>query len=337
MPIRHIVLPGGGSAGLRIMGALDKLHREGFWNYDDMESIHSVSAGSFLSVLLALRFKPEDITDYIVNRPWGNVFQLGLNNLLDVFTKKGFFDREMMEVFFKPFFDSIDLSMDTTMLKLFERTNVKLYFYTVDINSFSLQEVSHLTFPDLDVLSAVHMSAAYPIFISPVILKNKCYLDGGMICNYPINHCIDKMPKEENGDCKTTEEILSLGPNPDISLNDNKNSKVYEESTLFDFVMSMIYNMHINLYDRVVDDNKRYTLVNFVPIHIHKITLDDIHSTLTDIKYRKQLLMEGEDSAICFLEKKRMEIEDVVLPEPETKWNDMSCGNNVFEEYVPIY
>ena len=194
MTIKRLVLPGGGAAGIRLMGTLQRLHEKKIWNVENIETIYSVSAGSLLAVLLALKFNWETITDYIIKRPWSDVYKISLNNIFDIFLKKGFYDVDFFITFFKPFFDSKDISINITLKQLYDITGVDCHFCTVELNSFVFTDVSHENYPDLEVVKAVQMSAAYPVFISPVFIENKCYIDGGLLCNYPINICVEKYP-----------------------------------------------------------------------------------------------------------------------------------------------
>jgi predicted acylesterase/phospholipase RssA len=289
MTIKHLVLPGGGAAAIRLLGALQKLHDNDIWNVKDIESIHAVSAGTIIGVLLSLKFDMQTIVDYIIQRPWGDVFKVGLTNIFDVFLKKGFFNTEMFVTFVKPFFDTRDISLDITMKEFYELTKVKLYFYTVELNKFELVQVSHETFPELQVIKAVHMSAAYPVMLSPVIINDKCYVDGGVICNYPINYCIDMG--------NDISEILGVGS--EAKKNDRR---VTSESTIFEYLMELIYKMVMNIFDRVRDLETRQHITNYVSIHIPSITIGDIQDTFNDIEIRKNLLREGASSAQEFLQ-----------------------------------
>ena len=57
MTIKHIVISGGGPTGLKALGALQHLERNGFWNIDEIISIYATSAGAIVAVLLALYLK----------------------------------------------------------------------------------------------------------------------------------------------------------------------------------------------------------------------------------------------------------------------------------------
>ena len=82
MTIKHLVLPGGGAAAIRLLGALQTLHENKVWDHNDIESIHAVSAGTLLAVLIALKFDWDTIVDYMIQRPWGEGVQSEFNKYI---------------------------------------------------------------------------------------------------------------------------------------------------------------------------------------------------------------------------------------------------------------
>jgi predicted acylesterase/phospholipase RssA len=62
MTIKHLVLPGGGVNGIKTLGILYKLSQEGIFHINDIERVYATSIGSFLAVLIALKFE----WDYII-------------------------------------------------------------------------------------------------------------------------------------------------------------------------------------------------------------------------------------------------------------------------------
>lgn len=290
MTIKHLVLPGGGAASIRLLGALQKLHEAGIWNEKNIESIHAVSAGTLLAVLIALHFDMETIVEYIIRRPWDNAIQLSLSNIFDVFTKKGFFGTGTIVTFMKPFFDSRDISLDISMMDFYRLTGVKLFFYTVELNTFKLITVSCDTFPDLQVLKAVHMSAAYPVLISPVIIDDNCYVDGGLLCNYPINHCLKVYPDKN--------EVLGIGSSPMST-----SKLVSSDTSLFEYLLELIYQIVLNVYDKKNETNSREEIPNYVEIDIPAITISNLQSAFSDISERRKLLTEGRVAVESFIQK----------------------------------
>tara|TARA_Y100000816_G_scaffold291980_1_gene285261 strand:+ start:3172 stop:4122 length:951 start_codon:yes stop_codon:yes gene_type:complete len=316
MPIKHLVLPGGGSVGIKIIGALKELHDNSIWKTDDIVSIHSVSIGGIVSVLVALKFELEDIANYVVNRPWEKAYTFNLNNLFDVFNNKGFFGTEVFVTFMKPFFDTRDISLNITLLEFYEKTNVDCCFYTTDLNTFRMKKINYQTYPDLTLMKAVHMSAAYPVLISPVFFDDNCFVDGGLSCNSPVKRCL-----QEYTDFK---DILTIGSSKDNS-DDNITT---ESSSLFDFIMSIVYKMLQNTVERISSMEIQHSIENYVEIDIPSISLANIQECIENIEVRNQLLEDGIQSAKKFIEKTRNTDKDS---------KNTHKNNEVFDEHSPIY
>ena len=59
-----------------------------------------------------------------------------------------------------------------------------------ELNAFKSVELSYKTHPDLSLMVALTMSCALPGLFMPVCIENECYMDGGVMTNYPINYCL---------------------------------------------------------------------------------------------------------------------------------------------------
>ena len=35
------------------------------------------------------------------------------------------------------------------------------------------------------------MSSAFPLMFIPICIDNNCYIDGGLLNNFPLNECLD--------------------------------------------------------------------------------------------------------------------------------------------------
>jgi predicted acylesterase/phospholipase RssA len=73
---------------------------------DNIESIYGTSAGAIVSILIALKYDWETLNDYIIKRPWHELFSINVKNIFDAYTNKGIFNRTIFEKCFKPFFDA---------------------------------------------------------------------------------------------------------------------------------------------------------------------------------------------------------------------------------------
>ena len=102
MVIKHLVISGGGPLGLRYLGALEKLEREKFWNFDTIESIYGTSVGSIIGAFICLKYDWDTLNKYIIERPWHEAFKVNPKQIFDSYYNKGLFDKKLAEIIFKP-------------------------------------------------------------------------------------------------------------------------------------------------------------------------------------------------------------------------------------------
>ena len=76
MVIKHLVIAGGGPVLVQILAAIQELEKHKYLNMKDITSIYGTSAGAIIAVFISLNFDWETINDYIIKRPWQDVFQI---------------------------------------------------------------------------------------------------------------------------------------------------------------------------------------------------------------------------------------------------------------------
>ena len=288
MTIKHLVISGGGPNSIISLGILKQLSEELFWNINDIKTIYATSAGSLIAILLILKFDIDTISNYILNRPWQEVYTIDISQFVDIYKNKGLYGNNITEIFFKPFFDSKDILLTITLKELFEYSEIELHVFSLEINEFKIIDISHKTHPNLSVLTAIHMSIAIPVIITPICLEDKCYIDGGMINNYPLQYCLDQDPKPD------INEILGLR-NHFITANYN----ICNESTILEFLMRVINK----LIDQVDTELKQIIIPNEVSFSSVNINLQSMSSALYSSEIRKELFNEGILIATEFLHK----------------------------------
>ena len=304
MTIKHIIIPGGGPTGIKALGALQYLEQKGYWNINDIETIYATSAGAIISVLLCLKFDWETINDYIIKRPWNDAFKVNVNQIFEAYSKKGIFDKNVAEIFYKPFFKAKDIPMEITMKEFYELSKIEIHLFSLDINSFNLEDISYINHPDLQLLTAVQMSSAIPVLISPVCIDEKCYVDGGVVCNYPINQCISR--------AENINEIFGLR-NQYTKKDENI---VKNESTILEYVMNFISRLVNNVSVKFEEKE----IPNELVYETELMSLTNIQLTLSSKEERQRLIDFGIESGKKFLLEKRLlpeqlleEVDAVVL------------------------
>jgi NTE family protein len=228
MTIKSLVISGGGPIMVQVLGAIQHLEKENFINMENIESIYGTSAGAIIGILICLKFDWETINDYIIKRPWQDVFSIKIQNIFDAYTKKGIYDNLIIEKCFKPLFDAKDISMNITLEEFYKLSNIELHLFSFEINEYKVQDISYITHPTLSLITAIQMTCALPVLLTPVCIDDKCFIDGGMVSNYPLQYCIDSSHNPE--------EILGIKN----EYNNRDKNKVDTYSTLLDFIMNFL-------------------------------------------------------------------------------------------------
>ena len=230
--IRHIVLSGGGGTGLAYYGVLRESHKDGFWNIDDIQTMHGTSCGAILIFFISVtqHISWESLDDYCIKRPWANVFGFSVENLLKAYNNVGICNRETVENMLSPLLSATDLSLNVTMQQFYEFTGIEMHFYATNLNTFELVDVSYKTHPDWEIVDAIYSSAALPLLFRPNRINGEVYVDGGFLCNYPLQQCINQVANPD--------EIFGI--NKTVIYNSTETTQKPEYDNIIDYLMDII-------------------------------------------------------------------------------------------------
>jgi predicted acylesterase/phospholipase RssA len=287
MPIKHLVLSGGGPTMVQTLGAIQHLEEQQFIKKSDIESIYGTSAGMLVGTLLCLNFDWETINDYIIKRPWQDVFKIQVQHIFDAYTKRGIFDVAVIKKCLKPLFDAKDISLSVTLEEFYEYSKIDMHFFTFEVNEFELLDISHTTHPNVTVVEAILMTCSIPVLITPFLQDGKCYIDGGIVCNYPLKYCVDSG--------KNMDEIIGFKNH----YTTDKKNYVDHESTMLDFILSILFKSIYSLAKKHAEPSIKYEVVCDTEL----LTFEFLKTSLTSLEARKDLLQSGIDAAHQFLSK----------------------------------
>ena len=310
MTIKHIVISGGGPTGLLSYGAAKYLEQQQFWSMDNIESIYGTSIGALFGVILSLQHDWKTIDDYIIKCPWDTILQKNstFHDVLDVYTNKGIMSGDFFDIIMKPLLLAKDLSLDVTLDELYQFNKKEIHIMTVELNTFKLVNLSYKTHPSLKVMDAIKMSCAAPILFSPKIVietnTNKkeecaadkedrkeeckrvcCYIDGGVMCNYPVNVCI------EDQQCDP-DEILGFR-----NIWEKYHETIDEESSLVDFLKICVKQM----IRKLENENSYINIKNEVSCVSEKIEYTSWFDLCSDENKRIHYIHRGMTYGEVFL------------------------------------
>ena len=254
--IKHIVLSGGGGTGFAYYGALRESHKDGFWNINDIETMHAVSCGSVFAFLMAVlkHIDWEDYNDYCIKRPWETVFGFSAEKILNAYSNVGICGRDAIEMIVSPILSAVDLPLNITLLQFYEFTQIEMYFYTTNLDEYKLIGLSYKTHPEWTLVDAIYSSCALPLLFRPSRVNGKVYIDGGFLCNYPLKQCIEQV--------ENTNEIFGMNK---ISIHKQtkdecgQNISSNEYGNIIDYLLDIIQKTG----KKLINENKtthKYTL-----------------------------------------------------------------------------
>jgi NTE family protein len=284
MPIKHLVISGGGPTLVQALGAIQHVEQQKFIDLSNIETIYGTSAGAILGTLICLKFDWETINDYIIKRPWHEVFPINIQKIFEAYTKKGIFDVKTVEKIFKPLFSAKDLALDINLQDFYNYSKIELHFFAFDINDFKIEDISYKTHPHISVITALQMTCSLPVLVAPVCIDNKCYIDGGIVCNYPLNKCLELYNQDE---------ILGIKNQYDK----NDSNRVDSNSTMLDFLMSFVFKMIQNMDT----GDKQTSIKNEIICKADFLSIDYLKTALYSMDVRKELFDSGTEFAKEFL------------------------------------
>lgn len=280
--IEHLVFSGGGNIGFIYIGILKYLFSENKIQMESIKSIHCTSIGSLAAVMLSLLHTVDDIEEYIVNRPWHNLFEFTISTVLEAIRSGGMYNMNPLRKCFEPLFLAKELSVETTLAELYRYNSIDIHFYSSDLITFDLIDISHKTHPHWTVLEAIYASSALPIVFTPLKKEGKVLIDGALFCNYPLKPC------------------LNYGHDPDTIMGFNIESISKYNSTSEYLLLDYLNMIIIKMWNRTkVDQSEELKKVeNQFLVHFD-FTIDSTIKSLNSKEERERLILLGIAHA-CF-------------------------------------
>ena len=140
----------------------------------------------------------------------------------------------------------------------------------------------------MPLFRALEMTTAFPIFCKPVFYENECYIDGGLLDNYPVKYCLD------NEKCEKAEilGIRNTYPLSNSNINENMNLLEYLQNVFGNILDKLQNNNHLE--DNIPNEVKCYCDKNIT-------NYETWLNNLIEIEKRKELVEYGINCAEQFL------------------------------------
>jgi len=313
--IRHIVISSGGPTGHMMYSILRTLNIKGIWNMKDIKTIYGSSIGSYIAIILALRYEWEVMDDYLIKRPWEKIFasfsssssssNIDLNehlstssitdaknkleHIFKLYNTHGLYGLKEFTETLRPALQGKDIPTTVTFQEFYDKTGIDVHFMVTEMNKFQNVDFSYKTHPTQSLVEACYMSCCYPFGFAPIYRDGCCYLDGGIINEYPVNDCI------RDQKCGLT-EILGVKV-----IWEKKPTNITEKSSLLQFIYAFFNQINSNFYE-----NRQTKPIPNEVVCVSKVhSMKDWMNWMKDENYRRDLVLRGETFANVFLSYRR--------------------------------
>jgi predicted acylesterase/phospholipase RssA len=288
-----------------MLGIITVLLNKNIINTNELKNVYGTSGGSIIGALLCLDVDFETINNYFINRPWGDLIDLSLDNIYNIYKSKGIIESSFLNICFKPLLSSKNLSPLITLKELFDYSHITLYIYTFELNNFETIEMSHKTHPNLMLYEAIYMSCSIPCVFEPLYKQidntcnsddKLCYIDGGIMNNYPLNECLN-----HNND-----PLETLG----IRIKTNNNTIITNETNIIEYATCLIMKLvkHVNT-NRLVNREK----IKHEIIFNYDINHDSFIKVFSNVELRNELFSEGEKCSLEYID--NIKDDEVIVPD----------------------
>ncbi len=203
---RNLVMEGGGVRGLAYSGALEVLEQKGI--LDNIDRVAGSSAGAIAGLMVSLGYNSFEIDSILQNLKIQefNDGKSWIGKFKRIKTEFGLYKGDKFESWLGQLIEFKTGNANITFnelhrLHLSNRAFKDFYCTGTNITQQRLDILSWKTMPDMKLSTAVHISGCIPFYFKPVpinpagkevalgdtTVKYDLYVDGGMLCNYPIN------------------------------------------------------------------------------------------------------------------------------------------------------
>lgn len=203
---RNLALEGGGIRGIAYTGAIAELEKH--HSTDSIRNIAGTSVGAIVGAALSVGYTARELNDLLYNLKIQSfndgrfIFFGGFNRMI---TRYGWYRGNALEHWIGDLIEAKTGSSHTTFLQLHQLAlhspaYKDLYVTATNISLQRPEVFSYLTYPNMEIKTAVRTSMSVPLYFSAVLLDsngNRCsgnnvsgncyaFTDGGLTINYPL-------------------------------------------------------------------------------------------------------------------------------------------------------
>lgn len=276
---KHLLFGPAGPFGLSYYGIMKHCLQHNIVNMDNIISLHGISIGSVVSVVLCLDYDNDDLDDYFIQRPWNKAYESNLYTMLNSINACGIYDKKFFITLLSPLLKGKDLDITITMKDFYHYCNKQLYIYSIHGLSLDTKIFSAENTPDVELIDAIHASCCIPGLFVPCKIDDVIYFDGGIRLQLPIDNCIELMNIDDS------DTILALRVK-------NTKEQVINTDNIFYFLFSWVYIIVMKFVLQ-----QRNVIKYVLTLDVDGSKTMDLSEIINSKTYRMELMNRGMEYA----------------------------------------
>lgn len=184
MPIKHLVLSGGGARGFATLGALNYLVKKSLIDTVTIRTFVGSSIGALIALLLNCGFTPKQVYDIWLSIDIRSMFDPDMKNLITHF---GLDTGIKLINHIKEIMIKKNIDPNITFLRLYNLTKQKLIITATSLNRRQTKYFDYVCTPQYRVIDVMRASISVPFIFTTVKSGNEHFVDGGMLDNFPLH------------------------------------------------------------------------------------------------------------------------------------------------------
>lgn len=296
---------------------------------ENVNTFVGCSGGSIMSLIIALGYNLDTITELFLKLDSEKLKKIDTDSVLNFFENYGLDCGNNLERALRIILKTKHNQDRITFKELYEKYGNRLIVSSVNLQKHQEEYFDYTNNPHMDVIDAVLMSLSIPIMFSPRDFNGDLYVDGGIICPYPIEILeIDKTLKRD--------ETLGIVMSPQYYIN--------KDNVDYEFVFcdkDLVHRVDINSFEKYLFSvlscgsikllKERYEKYKDITV----LVVNDQNGLIFEVtrELREELIKEGYNYTDRFLKMKRRKEEELKEVEENTNAN---TKKNIDEKKVSI-
>lgn len=182
--ITEIVLSGGGTNALALIGALHTLHTE--QRLKDVTRWVGSSSGALIGLFMVLGYSPESLYRLLLHIDYAQLNETNCDSILSFYDTMGVIDGDRIMDIMRLAMKKKGYDEHTRFIDLQNKTHIEFVVAVYNLTEGRTVSFSAKSTPDIPVLTGCRMSISVPFLFRPVQYQGNMYIDGCTIEHVPV-------------------------------------------------------------------------------------------------------------------------------------------------------